>query len=264
MSFKNKYLKIFLSSLFILILFFYFPVSASDSLPSPTNYKYLNDYVGVINDTDTKKIVSIGKELEDKTGAQAVIVIINTTNNVPIEEYAIKLFRSWGIGQKSKDNGLLILLAIEDRAWRVEVGRGLEGAIPDALSNRVMTTLAKPSFINNNYGEGLINSYSTFCDYIGNEYGVKLDKSLNIVLPDNSSNSTSNIGIAIISGILILSLFLDVIFNGGRVSSTMLQLIFWSNLNRRNGPRGGSGGSGGGFGGFGGGSSNGGGSSGGW
>lgn len=258
---KNRFLKSLLSSFFLVFLIFSFSVSAVDSIPSPTTYKYLNDYVGVINDSDAKSIISIGKELEDKTGSQAIVVVIDSTNGVPIEDYAIKLFRNWGIGQKNKDNGLLILLSVNDKAWRVEVGRGFEGAIPDALSNRVMESIAKPSFINGNYGEGLLKSYSVLSDYMANEYGTTLDKSLHIVLPKNTTNSTSNNKGRLGSGIIVILFLLDIIFNRGRVSSTIMQLIFLSNLGRRNGPRGGSGG---GFGGFGGGSSNGGGSSGRW
>lgn len=265
---KNRLVKSLLSSFFLVFLVFLvfsFPVYAIDSIPSPTNYKYLNDYVGVINDSDAKSIISIGKELEDKTGSQAIVVVIDSTNGIPIEDYAIKLFRNWGIGQKNKDNGLLILLSVNDKAWRVEVGRGFEGAIPDALSNRVMESVGKPSFIDGNYGEGLVKSYSVLSDYMANEYGTTLDKSLHITLPNNTTNSISNNRGGLGGGIIVILFLLDIIFNRGRVSSTIMQLIFLSNLGRRNGPRGGSGsGSGGGFGGFGGGSSNGGGSSGRW
>lgn len=240
--------------------------NASSNYPTPSNLKYINDYTNIINNDYKKKIISIGKGLEDKTGAQAVIVVIDSTNNIPIEDYSNKLFRACGIGKNDKDNGLLILLAINDRKYRVEVGRGLEGAIPDALSNRVMESLAKPSFSQGNYGEGLLNSYSKLCDYIAEEYGVTLDKSLNIELPSQTQSNTSNnknlsfIGI----GFLIL-IFLDLIFNRGRIMSTLLQLLFWNNF--FNGGRGGGGGFGGSSrsgGGFGGGSSNGGGSSGNW
>lgn len=267
----KRLLNLFIFSLFLVLLFLPFTAYASTqpSIPPPTNYKYLNDYTSTISENDAKSIISIGKELEDKTGAQAVIVIIDSTDGAPIEDYAIKLFRSWGIGQKNKDNGLLILLSLNDKAWRVEVGRGLEGAIPDALSNRVMDSIAKPSFITGNYGEGLLNSYSAYSDYIASEYNVTLEKSLHIKLPNNTNPNTttsseSNFGMIVGGGILVLLFLLDVFLNGGRISSTLLQLIFISNLGRRNGPRGGSGGGGGGFGGFGGGSSNGGGSSGGW
>ena len=173
MNVISKLKKILLSSLLI-IFSFSISISAQVNYPSPTNYKYINDYSNILNSNEIETIVSLGKELEDKTGAQSIVVIIDTTDNIPIENYSINLFRSWGIGQKAKDNGLLILVAIKDRKWRVEVGRGLEGVIPDALSNRVMESLATDDFKNDNYGSGIIKSYSTFNDLIAEEYGVTL------------------------------------------------------------------------------------------
>ena len=82
------------------------------SIPNQTNLKYLNDYVGVINEPEKGNILGIGRELELKTGAQATIVIINSTNGTPIENYSLELFRNWGIGQKNKDNGFLFQLMI--------------------------------------------------------------------------------------------------------------------------------------------------------
>lgn len=263
-NFKNKVLLFFFS--LILLCSANIISNAEINYPSPTNLKYINDYTNTINDTYKKQIISIGKELEDKTTAQAIIVVINSTDGVPIEEYSNKLFRSWGIGQEDKDNGLLILVAIEDRQFRVEVGRELEGAITDALSNRIMQTLAKPYFLEENYGEGLLNSYSKFCDYIAEEYNVTLDKSLNIAMPSsNETNKNNNVNFKYFTLGTVLLVLSDLLFNRGRVVSTLLQLFFWSNF-FRGGRRGGGGGSGsgGGFGGFGGGSSNGGGSSGNW
>ena len=94
-----------------------------------------------------------------------------------------------------------------------------------------MESLAKPSFSQGNYGEGLLNSYSKFCDYIAEEYGVTLEKSLNIELPSETQSTTSknkNLGFIGI-GFLIL-IFLDLIFNRSRVMSTLLQLLFWNNF----------------------------------
>jgi uncharacterized protein len=184
---KNKHIYFFIFFLLLVTSIFSYKVKAETNIPAPTTLKYVNDYSKIISQSELNSIISIGKELEDKTGAQVVVVIVNSTNKTPIEDYSLNLFRNWGIGQKGKDNGLLILLAINDRAWRVEVGRGLEGAIPDVLSNRVMESLAKPYFVKNQFGEGLLNSYSTFCDYIAKEYNVTLDKSLNISLPNSTT-----------------------------------------------------------------------------
>lgn len=263
-KFKKKILILFFFSLFLLCSV-YTISNAENKYPSPTNLKYINDYSSIITDTYKKQIISIGKELEDKTTAEAVIVVINSTNGIPIEEYSNKLFRLWGIGQKDKDNGLLILVAIQDRQFRVEIGRGLEGAITDALSNRIMQSLAKPYFSEGNYSKGLLNSYSKFCDYIAEEYDVTLDKSLDITLPSSNVNNKNNNQDFKYFGIgTIILILLDLLFNRGRVISTLLQLFFWSNFFGGGRRGGGNSGSGGGFGGFGGGSSNGGGSSGKW
>ena len=187
----SKLKVLLLSSLFLLVSFSLI-ASAETNYPSPTDYKYVNDYVGILTQEEKERIISIGKELEDKTGAQAVTVIIDSTNGRPIENYALNLFRTWGIGQKDKDNGLLVLIAINDRNWRVEVGRGLEGAIPDALSNRVMESLAKEKFKTNDYGTGIVDSYSAFSDLIAEEYDVSLEKSLNITIPNNDNNNDNS------------------------------------------------------------------------
>ena len=261
-----KKLNFLLISLIVSLLFSSSLITfAETTLPSPTNYKYVNDYVGILTQDEKEKIISIGKELEDKTGAQAVAVIIDSTNGEPIEEYALKLFRTWGIGQKNKDNGLLVLVAINDRSWRVEVGRGLEGAIPDALSNRVMQSLATDKFKEGNYGEGILNSYSSFSDLIAEEYNVTLSKSLNITIPKENNLQKAPLFTSV--GLLGVLLLLDLIFNGGSITLLILRILFLTGGYGRGG-RGGRGGMGGssggsgGFGGFGGGSSNGGGSSG--
>lgn len=247
------------SSLILLgfILIFSLQLYASIEYPRPTAYKYLNDYAGVVDKTSAEQIIALGNELEQKTGAQAVIVTISTLEGYPIEEYANGLFRNWGIGQAQKDNGLLILLVVQDKQWRVEVGRGLEGAIPDVLSNRVMEALGRDAFAQENYGQGLAQTYSQFCDDIATEYNVTLEHSLHTLLPANAQQNRRR-GISPVAYIAIIALLLwDIVFNRGR----LLSLLFWSNFfggGRNN--RGG----GGGYGGYGGGSSNGGGSSGGW
>ena len=264
-------IKVILLSSLLFLISFSLITSADVNYPSPTNYKYINDYVDILSEDEKEKIISIGKELEDKTTTQSVVVIINSTDGRAIEDYALNLFRTWGIGQKNKDNGLLILIAVEDRAWRVEVGRGLEGAIPDVLSNRVMETLAKDKFKSGDYGLGIVNSYSAFSDLIAEEYGVTLDKSLDITVPSDYKKS-KNIPTSSIIGLIGILFLLDLFLNGGRITLLIFKILFFTGGPRRggrNGPGGfggygGGSSGGGGFGGFGGGSSSGGGSSGKW
>jgi len=244
-------------------------VNAEPKFPTPTQLKYVNDYAKVMDNDSTQYILSVGKELEEKTGAQATVVVIDSLGGETIESYANGIFRNWGIGQKDKNNGLLILLSVKDKKWRAEVGTSLEGAITDIYSSRVMNDFAVPKFQKAQYGQGLRASYSVLSDSIAKEYGVKLDKNLNVpqytesVKTPNSAKRGSGI---LVIGFIIL-VFLDFILNRGRITRFMITVLFWSSIGRRGGRNGGGGfggGMGGGSGGFGGGSSSGGGSSGGF
>ena len=245
-------------------------VNAEPKFPRPTQLKYVNDYAKVMDNDSTQYILSVGKELEDKTGAQATVVVIDSLGGETIESYANGIFRNWGIGQKDKNNGLLILLSVKDRKWRVEVGTSLEGAITDIYSSRVMNDFAVPKFQKAQYGQGLRASYSILSDSIAKEYGVKLDKNINVPkYAENVKNpNSSKMGSGILLIGFIILVFLDFIFNRGRITRFMITLLFWSSIGRRGGRNGGGGGFGGGMGGgsggFGGGSSSGGGSSGGF
>jgi uncharacterized protein len=239
-------------------------VNAAPKFPKATELKYVNDYAKVIDSDSAQYILSVGKELEDKTGAQATVVVINSLEGETIESYATGIFREWGIGQRDKNNGLLILLSMQERQWRVEVGTGLEGAVTDIYSSRMMNEIAVPKFKQNQYGQGLREAYSVLSDNIAKEYGVTLEK--NVSVPryiesrDNTSSRGRGNGVLVI-GIIALSL-LDLIFNKGRLIRFITKLLFWSSIFGRSGRGGRSGG--GSSGGFGGGSSSGGGSSGSW
>ncbi|AKN30194.1 beta-propeller domain-containing protein, methanol dehydrogenase [Clostridium carboxidivorans P7] len=258
----NNKLKVILSSLGIIIsvLILILPcfVKGAVNIPVPTKLKYVNDYVGIVDENSKDYIVSLGSELESKTGSQAVIVVISSLEGKDIESYSNELFRNWGIGQKGKDNGLLILLSINDKKWRVEVGRGLEGVITDIYSSRVMNSEAVPLFKEGRYGEGLKSAYSIFVRDIAKEYNVSLQGSNQIAQEQKSVSINPEI-IYYILGAFVL----DILLNKARITRFLFYLMFWNSF--WGGPRGGSGGFGGGNqGGFGGGSSSGGGSSGGW
>jgi uncharacterized protein len=242
-------------------------VNAAPKFPKATALKYVNDYAKVIDSDSSQYIFSVGKELEDKTGAQATVIVINSLEGETIEAYANGIFREWGIGQKDKNNGLLILLSMEEKQWRVEVGTGLEGAVTDIYSSRMMNEIAVPKFKQNQYGPGLREAYSVLADNIAKEYNVTLEKNISVpryVEEDNSASSAPKGNGFLIIGVIIFAL-LDFIFNRGRLTRFIFKLLFWSSILGRGG-RGGRGGGGGssGGGGFGGGSSSGGGSSGSW
>lgn len=167
---------------------------AAEAIPKPTDLKYVNDYVNVIDEKTKSFIISLGKELEDKTGAQAVVIVEDSLNGSNIRNHAYNIFKSWGIGQKDKNNGLLIYVAIKDRKFSVEVGTGLEGAVTDVGSSRIMDEVAAPRFKEENYSEGIKQAYAIFAESIAKEYDVKLEGNIKIPLDRIKQSKQKNKG----------------------------------------------------------------------
>ncbi len=122
-------------------------------LGKPTGW--VNDYTNTLSGTDISRLTSVCEELENANTAELAIVIINTTGSQTIESFAQELYTTWGIGKAGSDNGVLILVAMDDREWRVHLGYGVEGAISDSLAKRIMENEAVPEFRANDFGEGL-------------------------------------------------------------------------------------------------------------
>ncbi len=127
-------------------------------LPPPTQDIYLVDDAAMVEAEDRQKILAMGRELDQKTGAQVVVVTINTLGPESIEDYANKLFRKWGIGDRKKNNGVLLLIAKEDRKFRIEVGYGLEGAITDGYAGSVLDGM-KSDFRGGKYSSAIVAAY---------------------------------------------------------------------------------------------------------
>ena len=123
--------------------------------PKPNPPKLVNDLADVLTADEEARLERKLVAYDDSTSSQIAIVLIKTLNDYPIEEFALKLYRDWGIGNKKTNNGVLILAAIDDRKIRIEVGYGLEGAIPDIIANHIIQDDIGPNFRSNNYYEGL-------------------------------------------------------------------------------------------------------------
>ena len=119
-------------------------------------------------DKSTKSdILSKGKELEDNTGAQFVVVTINSLDGQDIESYSNDLFNSWGIGSKDNNNGVLLVVAKNDHKYRLEIGSGLEGTLTDSLCYDLLSEDIKPKFKESKYNEGVSTLYSDVSETIG-------------------------------------------------------------------------------------------------
>ena len=125
------------------------------TLSKPTTY--VNDYAGVFTVTNKNLLESLLQEVQSKTTAEIAVVVLKSLEGGEINDFANRLFQKWGIGKKGKDNGILLIAAIEDRKVRIEVGYGLEGLIPDAKSGRLLDDHVIPFFKEGNYAGGLAN-----------------------------------------------------------------------------------------------------------
>jgi uncharacterized protein len=195
------------------------------------------------------------------TGAQVVVAMIPTLGDDSIEEAALDIFRTWGIGSRDKDNGILLLIAKEDRKLRIEVGYGLEGAIPDSTADRIIRNIIAPRFREDDFDGGVLDGFNAIMTLIAEEYGLEISAEGYVPqeLPDNGGSQSSDddmfhtlmVIVVIFVVLAILSRRLPSGGGGG----------FFGGTRSGGGWSSGGGSSGGGFGG---GSSGGGGASGGW
>ena len=128
----------------------------------------------MVSAEDAAQISKIGAELRSKTKAEIVVVTVPTLGDTDIESYANELFRSWGIGDARLNNGVLLLIAKNDRAFRIEVGYGLEGAITDGYAGSVLDAM-KGEFRKENYSPAILQAYITLAQKAAAEYGVGLE-----------------------------------------------------------------------------------------
>ncbi len=95
------------------------------------------------------------ESLETQTGSQVAVLIVGTTGPEPIEAYALRVVESWQLGREKIDDGVLFLVAMNDRRMRIEVGYGLEGALPDARAKRIIEDIVAPKFLSGDYPGGI-------------------------------------------------------------------------------------------------------------
>jgi len=226
---------------------------------------YASDFAGVVDAHSKAELENYAARVEQQTGAEMAFVTIQSLNGEPIEDVANTIFRSFGVGKKGKDEGILLLLSVGDRRDRLEVGYGLEPLLPDGFDGEILRAM-RPALRQNQYGEALRAAAATIGSRIAAAKKVTLDVALTPrYLPQQRQNS---IPWPLIIGGLFLLLYVMRGGIGGGGGGFLPGLILGNMLGGGRGGWGGcSGGgfgghdSGGGFGGFGGGDSGGGGAS---
>ncbi|WP_208439122.1 TPM domain-containing protein [Bartonella quintana] len=127
---------------------------------------YVNDVAHLLDNTTKENLTKQLAVLEEKTGDQIVIVTLPTLSGIDIETYSNSLFRTWKLGQKKINNGVLLLIAPNERIVRIEVGYGLEGTLTDATSAVIINTFILPNFREGNYQKGIVEAVSAIIKVI--------------------------------------------------------------------------------------------------
>ena len=129
----------------------------------------VSDWAGVFTPEQKAALESRIVALRQTNGAQLAVVAVKSLEGGEINDFAVKLFAQWGIGEKGKDNGVLLLAAIEDRAMWIEVGYGLEGVLNDAKCGRIRDEWIFPRFKEGNYAQGLSDGADALLKVMGGE-----------------------------------------------------------------------------------------------
>lgn len=232
---------------------------AAQELPEPVGF--VNDFAEVIDAGTEQEMTRLAEAVREATGAEIAVAVVDTVAPfATVEEYGVRLATAWGVGSEEDDSGALLLLALQERQVRIEVGYGLEGAIPDGRAGAILDQTVLPELADGRYGPGLLAGMQQIAGIIAEEYDVDLSGyGAETPVSDTRGGGSSGGG----AGRLLYLLFLMFFLGGGRFLWPLLFLaggrgFFGGGFGARGG---GFGGGGGGFGGFGGGGFGGGGAS---
>lgn len=243
---------------YILFLLLWVNTHAQKVLEKPNPPRLVVDRANLLSADEINRLEKKLVAIDDSTSNQIAVVIVPTLNGEVLEEVAVNTFRTWGIGNAKTNNGVLLLINLEEKKIRIEVGYGLEGAIPDVTAKSIIDNELKPYFRSGDFYKGIDKAIDAIAKAAIGEYKTK-----------RSKGGKGTDGKSLLIFIIILIIILIIVGNSGGGGGMMTRRgyrdwggpILWGG-----GGFGGFGGGGvgGGFGGFGGGSSGGGGASGGW
>jgi uncharacterized protein len=140
------------------------------ALEVPKLQGYVNDYAGMISAQAKATLEQELQAFEQTDSTQIVVLTIPSLEGEVLEEFSIKVAEQWKIGQKGKDNGIIVLVSKQDRKIRVEVGRGLEGQITDLMSGRIIDLVIKPNFKRGDFDSGVISGIHALIDATRGEF----------------------------------------------------------------------------------------------
>jgi uncharacterized protein len=165
---RLKFHSIFLAVTFLFINTF---LAYALEIPAPTTYR-VNDFAAALKPETKERLESKLRTFEKETTTQIVVAMFPSLEDESLEDFVNRMFIAWKIGQQNNNNGVLLAIFINDRKVRIEVGYGLEGALTDALSSRIIRNELAPDFKAGNYDAGVEKTVDAIMKAVRGEYAA--------------------------------------------------------------------------------------------
>ncbi len=195
------------------------------SLAFPALTGRVVDQAGLLSPADRESLSASLAGLEAKTTDQLVVVTLKSLQRTTIEDYGYQLGRHWGIGQKDKDSGVLLIVAPTERKVRIEVGYGLEGTLTDATTKLIIENSILPSFKTGNFAGGIKSGANQIIQLLGGDAGLAPSSQLATGAPA-SSNKNMPVWLVIVLGVGGVGLLIYCIVSGGAACLAIMQILF--------------------------------------
>lgn len=191
--------------LFILVFFSSHIWATYPDAPNP--FRYVSDYTQTLSAQDKQTLENALTDYGKKTSSQIAVVMVATTDGEEVSSYTHNLFNKWGIGRQKENNGVLLLVAKDDRKLFIATGRGLEGALPDAIASSIIRNDITPYFKQGQYAQGIAKGLSSIIAATQGEYAPA-------PVAEESSDEFADFEIFIIAAVVIFFLF-NILSRGG-------------------------------------------------
>lgn len=158
------------AALFVAVALFLFAGRPALALDAPALTGRVNDLANMMSPAARAKVEAVLADLERSDSTQVAVLTVPSLEGDSIEEFSLKVAEKWGLGQKGKDNGALILVSRDDRKMRIEVGYGLEGRLTDLLSGRIIDNVMAPYFKAGDFDGGFIAGATAVAQAVRGEF----------------------------------------------------------------------------------------------
>ncbi len=182
------------------LFFLLLNASVVQALEVPRLSGRVNDLGHILSGSTVQMLDQVLQQLEETDSTQVVVLTIPSLDGEDLESYSLKVAENWGIGQRSTDNGALLLVAVKERKLRIEVGKGLEGKLTDLVSGRIIRNEIVPQFRNGNFNQGVIDGVTAIVQVVKGEYSAQTTSANN----SRQNEGMSNAFVFLFFGIIVI------------------------------------------------------------